>query len=308
MKLPVTELEASYRPTGDFRLPYHSGSLLRGVLGRALRQTGCAAPLDPCRAACARPGSCTYSRLFDPPVPDPLPHRLLRGATEAPPPLLPLIPRPGETDADPLVLGVRVLGTLADDDIDRLLAALEQIAAFGLGIARARVKVEHVRRTHEPNRTVEIAPGEPGDGALQITFETPAWLAVKGRLHTAEDLDFPSLFRHVYRRLTTLSALYGELRPEDDARFSELYHLAASVRTTGADLRALRWERHSLERDARSPMMGLLGSLRFEGPVGVFRPLFEAAALTLVGKYTSHGLGRIRVDGPGAPDRSPRRR
>lgn len=68
------------------------------------------------------------------------------------------------------------------------------------------------------------------------------------------------------------------------------------MRTTGASLRAARWERHSRERDARHPMMGLLGSLRFEGPVGVFRPLLEAAALTLIGKCTSHGLGRIHVD------------
>lgn len=125
MKLPVTEFEAAYRPTGDFRLPEHSGSLLRGVLGRALRQTGCSTPRDPCPAACLRRGRCTYSRLFDPPLPEPLPHRLLRGATEAPPPLLPLIPRPGRTDTSRIVLGVRVLGTLATDDTDRLLAALQ---------------------------------------------------------------------------------------------------------------------------------------------------------------------------------------
>ncbi|WP_236644812.1 CRISPR system precrRNA processing endoribonuclease RAMP protein Cas6 [Sorangium cellulosum] len=149
-----------------------------------------------------------------------------------------------------------------------------------------------------------MVPGEPGDGRLHLTFETPAWLTHKGRLHTAGDLDFRALFRHVYRRLTTLSALYGELRPEDESRFPDLDHLAASVRTTGASLRVARWERHSWERDARHPMMGLLGSLRFKGPVGVFRPLLEAAALTLIGKCTSHGLGRLHVD---APDPSPPR-
>ncbi|KYG01459.1 hypothetical protein BE21_06085 [Sorangium cellulosum] len=304
MKLPVTELEAAYRPTGDFRLPDHSGSLLRGVLGRALRQTGCSTPTDPCPAACLRRGRCTYSRLFDPPLPEPLPHRLLRGATEAPPPLLPLIPRPGRSVTNPIVLGVRVLGTLSTDDTDRLLAALEQIAALQFGAAGAEVEIEYVRQLPDSHRPLDIVPGEPGDGRLHLTFETPAWLTHKGRLHTAGDLDFRALFRHVYRRLTTLSALYGELRPEDESRFPELDHLAASVRTTGASLRVARWERHSWERDARHPMMGLLGSLRFEGPVGVFRPLLEAAALTLIGKCTSHGLGRLHVD---APDPSPPR-
>ncbi|CAN95864.1 hypothetical protein predicted by Glimmer/Critica [Sorangium cellulosum So ce56] len=304
MKLPVTEFEAAYRPTGDFRLPEHSGSLLRGVLGRALRQTGCSTPSDPCPAACLRRGRCAYSRLFDPPLPEPLPHRLLRGATEAPPPLLPLIPRPGSSVANPIVLGVRVLGPLSADDTERLLAALQQIAALRFGTSGTEVEIAHVRRLPVPDRPLEFVPGEPGDGRLHLTFDTPAWLTHKGRLHTAGDLDFRALFRHVYRRLTTLSALYGELGPEDEARFPELDRLAASVRTTGASLRAARWERHSLERDARHPMMGLLGSLRFEGPVGVFRPLLEAAALTLIGKCTSHGLGRLHVD---APELSPPR-
>ncbi|WP_159397606.1 CRISPR system precrRNA processing endoribonuclease RAMP protein Cas6 [Sorangium cellulosum] len=306
----MTELEAAYRPTGDFRLPHHSGSLLRGLLGRALRQTGCAISDEPCRAACLRPGLCTYSRLFDPPLPEPLPHRLLRGATEAPPPLLPLIPRPGETHADPLVLGVRVLGTLGDGDLQRLLAALMDIPTLRLGSAEDRMEIEYLRRRRERDRILEIALGEPRQGQLRVTFETPAWLTHKGRLHTAADLDFSSLFRHVYRRLTTLSSLYGELLPEDEARFPELDQLAASVQTAAADLRVVRWERHSWEREARHPMTGLLGSLLFDGPIGVFRPLLEAAALTFIGKSTSHGLGRMHIDVldlPGPPP-SPRPR
>ena len=45
------------------------------------------------------------------------------------------------------------------------------------------------------------------DTGLRILFETPAWLAEKGRLIPPAELDFPTLFHHAYRRLTTLCAL-----------------------------------------------------------------------------------------------------
>lgn len=172
------------------------------------------------------------------------------------------------------------------------------MATLRLGGAKAAVAIEHVRRRHELDSTLEIAPGEPASGRLRITFETPAWLTLKERLHAADDVDFRALFHHVYRRLPTLAALYGELRPEDDARFPEIDRLAAPVRTASAGLRAVRWERHSWEREVRHPMMGLVGTLLFERPIGVFRPVLEAAAITLVGKRTSHGLGWIHVEGP----------
>jgi hypothetical protein len=42
MRLCATDYRATYWVVQPFRLPYHCGSLLRGVLGRALRLAGCA--------------------------------------------------------------------------------------------------------------------------------------------------------------------------------------------------------------------------------------------------------------------------
>src|SRR5262245_25295486 len=94
MKLSFTELRVTYRVLRPFHLPEHSESLLRGVLGRALRQAACLDP-TPCPEECRNPAACTYTRLFDCPVPEPAPHRFLVGATRAPQPLIPLFPRGG---------------------------------------------------------------------------------------------------------------------------------------------------------------------------------------------------------------------
>ncbi len=66
MRLAVTDLHATYNVVTPFTLPHHSGSLLRGVLGRALRSVACARTEGPCAAACQSPTDCVYTHLFDP--------------------------------------------------------------------------------------------------------------------------------------------------------------------------------------------------------------------------------------------------
>jgi hypothetical protein len=59
MRLPCTDLRATYRSVSPapLRLPDHSGSLFRGVLGRALRAASCLDP-SPCPEACLHPDRC----------------------------------------------------------------------------------------------------------------------------------------------------------------------------------------------------------------------------------------------------------
>ena len=122
------------------------------------------------------------------------------------------------------------------------------------------------------------------------------WIEHRGKLLALADVDFPGLFRHTYRRLTTLVSLYGTLEPDDEREFAELSARAGEVRTVERQLRALRWERWSVDRDVRHPMRGLVGEVVCEGPLGPLLPVLRAAELVHVGKGTSHGLGRVRVE------------
>ncbi|MFO0762664.1 MAG: CRISPR system precrRNA processing endoribonuclease RAMP protein Cas6 [Byssovorax sp.] len=274
--------------------------MLRGILGRALRRTGCTTPDHPCPAACLTPAACTYSALFDPPLPSPLPHRLLGGSTHAPQPLIPLFPPPGARDlaeGEPFSFTLRILGPLRPQPADRLRAALEAYPAFPIGKdLEGRLVLDEIVQKLPAERPLALTPGAPGEGRLTVESETPIWLPAHGKLTAPDHVDFPGLFRHAYRRLTTLAALYGEVTPEDDALFHTLLPVAAKVTTTARALRILRWERLSEERGERHPMMGLDGRVAFAGPVGPFVPFFRAMELTHLGKAVSHGLGRVRVE------------
>jgi hypothetical protein len=297
--LPYSEFQASYRVLAPFRLPHHCGSLLRGVLGRALRSTACTAS-PTCAASCLQPTGCTYSRLFDPPLPTLRPHKLLRGATHAPPPLLPLIPPPGEVEllpGDSFTFGLRVLGRLDPPHDHHLLRALERLPELGLGRDDGRLAVDSVAHLGPPNRLLTLPPADttPDSSPTRatITLETPAWIEQNDRLPTTPD--FRTLFRNLNRRITSLCALYGELPPDHEDRYRRLDALCDAV-TVHASLHPVRWQRHSLERDERHPMKGLLGTLALTGNLAPFVPTLRLAELAHVGKATSHGLGRIRVN------------
>lgn len=89
-----------------------------------------------CQDCCQRPAEYLYSKLFDPPMPQPAPHRFLRGKKEAPPPLLPLIPWSGNRICevgDSFRIGLRCLGHLSAREQECLGKVLREIPQARLG-------------------------------------------------------------------------------------------------------------------------------------------------------------------------------
>lgn len=296
MQLRMTELRVTCRATKLLRLPEHAESLFRGLIGRALRWAACEQS-PPCAHACVSPQSCLYTRLFDPPMPNPRPHPVLSGGKDADgwPPLLPLVPPPGSKvvpEGGELTFGVRLVGRHEAGTLARVEEALQRLAGLPFmhdGVALADVRVTLVG---EPNRQLPLYDGNPGHGLLHLECETPLWWESRKRLLTEPSCE--DLVKLANRRLVGLSSLYGALDPEDESAFFARLELARDVRLVRSTLRPRTWERRSDERHEVHPMKGLIGDAVWEGPIGVLLPWFEAARLVLVGKQTSFGLGRVR--------------
>lgn len=310
MELCTTEMRAVYEARSVFRWPDHAGSLVRGLVGRALRRHGCArssaaadvpgSPANvpgPCEHACEAPRACTYATLFDPPPCDPPPHRLLASAERPPAPVVLRIPAPGAralAPGDRVEIGVRILGTRSSEEIAAVSAALESMAEVPVGTDGGAWTLHEIRQAGARNRPIAIAPSGTAVSMLRIEFETPAWIETKGRV--AADLAFTTLFRAVARRITVACALYGSLAADHDRAFTELDAIAARARVVDRRLRVVSWERLSVERDERHPMRGLVGSLDVEGELGPLVPWLRWGEIVHVGKATSYGLGRMRVE------------
>lgn len=353
VRLVATDIEGTYVVTRGFRAPFHRGGMLHGLFGRALRKVACAElsadsslQLDGdvrpvgrglaraaqsasggggmCASACAHPGACDWSRLFDPAPVVPPPHRILSGIREPPSPVLLLSPPAG---SQPLAAGDRWsvrLRLFGENGIDavRVERALEGVADLPIGTDEGRVTLEAMKRFvprvlalgGESTDSVgcdNTATAETAErtrtGRVTVSFETPARLKRDGRLAAPVDIGFATLFDHVWRRLTTMSALYGQYGPEDDATFRRLREAAGGVRTVERQLRVVRWDHLSTEAGLLKPLRGLLGHLVFEGEqLGAFAPVLKAGELVHVGGNPGLGLGRIRVVSAALP--APRQR
>jgi hypothetical protein len=298
MHLVATDIEARYEVVKPFRLPFHSGSMLRGVLGRSLRAAGCARRTATCKADCEAQNQCTYARLFDPPVPNPAPHRFLHGQTRAPQPLIPLFPTPGQIDLEKgrnFSIAVRLLGPLHLGEMEMVLAALEGVSAFELGQDNGGVAFDGATILGRREMPIAMDGDSRGAERVEIVFETPTWLEHDGKL--MKTLVFQSFFRAVYRRLTVLCALYGTLDERDDVDFARLDEVAKRIELAEQNIKVLEpWQRRSVARGREHSMQGVLGSVIFVGnELAEFMPTLRLAAKTHIGKSTSFGQGRIRI-------------
>ncbi len=298
MKLVATEIEAHYQVSRPFRQPFHAGSMLRGVLGRSLRAAACANRASACAGDCERPQSCAYARLFDPLVPEPVPHRFLQGLTRAPQPMIPLFPAPGEKElsvGDTFSLGLRVLGPLREGELDLIFAMLEGIEPFELGNEGGRLTFVGATLRGRRNSLITTGHAPLNVERIAIEFETPVWMEHRDRL--VERVEFWKFFRDVYRRLTVLCALYGKWEAWDENEFTRLDKMAAGIMVVDQDVRTMLWKRHSIAREREHRLRGIVGRVEFEGPgLEAFVPILRLAEQTHIGKTTSHGLGRMRVE------------
>lgn len=277
MRIFVTDHIAAFRVQSAFRWHRHPGSKLHSLLKSALDR------VDPAVKA----------SLLSPRVPDPSPYFSLTPGKTAPAALLPVLPYTGAGPQGPLAPGDRLEIQLrrfgrADPHIDRCIEdALEHLDEA--------LVAEQIGRLGPRARAVEIDGPATDDTRLSLRLITPAHLAAGGELPT--ELTFLTLIKLVRRRLEALCALYGEMSVAASRRFrDELLEHAGDVRCVRARLHRESWPRDASRPDGtlhRHPIVGLLGDLEFEGPLGHFVPTLRAAELLHTGKQTSWGLGRI---------------
>jgi len=209
-----------------------------------------------CQESCQLAAECLYRKLFDPPMPQPAPHRFLRGQKEAPPPLLPLMSWSGNQLLDvgeSLRIGLRCLGNITAREKECLGNVLRAIPQARLGRDEGRVELVAVSAPVSAEQTASVRDSLARSRASvsgRIQLVTPMWLEQDGLLLI--QIDFPRLFTDVMRRLTMLCALYGTHDPDDDANFVALRTLASEVRVLHSRLVPLHWQRHSVESDTLS--------------------------------------------------------
>jgi hypothetical protein len=127
-------------------------------------------------------------------------------------------------------------------------------------------------------------------GMIDVEFVTPLRLKEDGRL--VSEIPFVRLLRAIVRRMSSLATFHMD--GEWTAPWSFLER-ASEVRTVRSELRWIDYDRYSYRQHAHMKLGGVMGRVRYAGPLGTYLPFLAAAEILHLGKGSIFGLGHVRV-------------
>ncbi len=294
-------------------LPVFKGSTLRGGLGHALRRIACALRRQDC-AGCLLCPSCAYAFLFE--VKQNSKHDIAtesRPVTAQRPHPYILIPPDDEKRAyqagDLFSFGLILLGP-AIQYLPHLVFAVQEMGKSGLGKGNKNGDgCFQLEAVHQSGSTVfdgqtlnsSLPPIELTLCPLPVTKTTKITLTCQTPLRLKRDnqlqngLPFHLLIRAALRRISSLESTYGAGEPDID--YKGLVARAAAVGITSSSCRWTDIERYSNRQHTAMLMGGITGTITYEAEdLSEFVPLLHYCEVVHLGKQTSFGLGRIRIE------------
>ncbi len=306
--LPLARFRIGIEAVTPIHFYHYSGSAWRGLFGHSLKQAVCVTHERDCRQ-CLLYRSCAYSWIFETPPPEDT--RLMRRATAAPHPFV-LAPdfelralEAGEVTSLELVLVGKGV-----DQLPYIVHAFERAGERGIGAARGRYRLIGLEQETAPGSgnwvpvydegcltplPAAVATPPPLPAVVTMHFESPLRLQYQGRWMDAQRFAFAGIVANLLRRYS-LTSYFHDGRPVE-LDFKALVDQARLVEARSAALHWQDWHRYSSRQRKKVPMGGVIGSVEYDGDdVAPFWPLLWLGQWLHLGKGTSMGLGRYRID------------
>lgn len=301
----------------------NKGNMLRGGFGHIFRRLCCVSECKDAKA-CPLAGTCAYKTIFEPSPPTDSDR--LSKYQDIPRPFVFRAPQTqkarfgeGETFQFDLVLIGRGL-----EFLPYFVLAFREIAAEGIGLNRAKCKLERVeaiepvfsgneiseRIAHLIYSTDDQLLRSNGNGALkcwmenrmqmfsatngtgaasriQMRFLTPTFLKYGGDV--VRRPEFHHVFKRLRDRINALSTFFGDGPLEVD--FRALGERAEKVRTVSSRFEWVERARTSSKTGQRHELSGFIGQAIYEGELAEFVPWLLLGELVHLGKHTPWGNG-----------------
>ncbi len=309
MPLPAPFPAARYRlqftTQQPIHLPAYAGSALRGAFGHALKQIACVTRLPACKS-CALYRSCAYPAIFE--TPPPL-NYARRTISNVPLPFVVEPPPWGQREhaAGSALHFNTVLVGPALGHLPLVLMAWRRALLQGLGPQQGTAQLDRVFVEDDPEpvlsseatgprahvQQLPLPPLHSTPSSVTLVFDTPLRLQRGGQLLGVAELTAPDLLRALLRRVAELVELQLGGSLDDD--FAALSEHAATVRGD-TQLTWRDWTRQSSRQQQHMVLGGAVGRFTLHGDLAPFWPLLHLGQWLHVGKNTTFGLGRYRIE------------
>jgi hypothetical protein len=305
------DIRFSIRFLGDGSLPRFRGATLRGAFGYSLKKTICHIPNTPCQE-CPVVNGCAYSCLFEGIAPSD--RQIMRKYKYIPQPFVLVVNGEDPSDIKQGQLyefTIRLFGQ-SINHLPYIVFAIMQAGEKGLGkdsIPFAVDKViqiepsgtEHViydknSTNIKPGKAITLDPDHFSNTddhrTLKIRFETPVKYRLAGEICVRPD--FIPLLKAALRRIRLVTYFYGS----DLADYCDPGHIldaGQSIQLHTDSTKMFQFNRYSNRQKQKVPLGGMIGEATYEGHFEDLLPILKLAELIHIGKATSFGFGRIRL-------------
>ena len=314
MNIPVARFRFSLSSVDSLHLPAYKGSTFRGGFGRAFKRVVCVTRNRICEE-CMLQKRCIYAYVFETPIPPEA--RVMRGYEKAPHPFIlepPLETKQLYTPDEELDFSLVLVGKVIDY-LPYFIYTFQSLGSLGIGRGSGRFTLNKVRSlvdtAHDDaiyssdtevlrpfkwqalsiGKTLETPVAPP---LITLRFITPTRIMYRGKL--LFELDFQTLIINLLRRLALLAYFHCGGNPQEEIPFVDLIEKAGAVNVNDRSLKWYDWERYSNRQDTRMKLGGFVGTITFEGDLSPFMPYIQAGEILHVGKGTSFGLGKYKIE------------
>ncbi len=294
----------------EILLPSYKGSVIRGVFGRVMKRVTCILRNPECDRCILRL-RCIFSAIMGSPISEEHPHYRKYKYPQRPYIIVPPLTKkrrfcPGEKFSFDIVL----IG-MVNDYLPYFVYAFLEMGRLGLGKTRGKFEVLSVEAVDPDGSTIMIFDGSTWmlkapdlrityqmfaelmweGNEVTLVFETPARIKKDDRL--VPSLPFHLLIGRLSERAFMLAHLYCGAELGDFEAFAEA---ARAVRTVATDIRWWDWRRYSSRYKAEMVWGGWVGRVTYRGDLGIYLPLLRIGEYVHVGKATTFGLGKYRLE------------
>ncbi|MBC7075853.1 MAG: CRISPR system precrRNA processing endoribonuclease RAMP protein Cas6 [Syntrophomonadaceae bacterium] len=319
VNFPISELEMRISPKTRLSLPKFREGAVRGALGSVFHRMVCSQPRNKECAGCALVGRCAFSVVFAPS--SQTENGFMSGQASVPRPYMVQIQGQGEkrefTSGQILTLKLVLIGRGIQYYPYFLLSFLA-MGQEGIGNSRydgetGKFKLLSVSEKFPDGKHKRLYNTENPEYSTDPTgyeikklldyevskvdkctvhMESPLRVRKKGRL--LSELPFEVLMKSVVTRLNALSRHFGNGCVEYPS--PSFWEKTKMVRVCDAQTSFCDYYWGSVRQERKIKLGGITGSITYEGDLTPFINYLKLAEKTGVGKNTTFGFGRIRLE------------
>ncbi len=129
---------------------------------------------------------------------------------------------------------------------------------------------------------------------LKIITISPLSLKFQNKVTKPEEFNFSILIRNLLRRISNLA--YFHCEKDINLDFKSIIEISQNIAVLKKDFKLVRIKRKSQRTGQIYAMPGLMGEAIFEGNLAYFYPFLLLGSFVQVGKYTSFGFGKYKLE------------